>query len=71
MAATAFGSVSVVAFTLYGDTVKTNILNNLSGGPLLYANMAIVALQVRRLRGGQLLQELESFWEILRASTYT
>lgn len=46
MAATAFGSVSVVAFTLYGDTVKTNILNNLSGGPLLYANMAIVALQM-------------------------
>lgn len=35
-----------MAFTLYGDTVKTNILNNLSGGPLLYANMAIVALQM-------------------------
>ncbi|XP_042870539.1 amino acid transporter AVT1B-like [Penaeus japonicus] len=46
MAATTFGSVSVVAYTLYGQSVKTNILNNLSGGPLLYANMAIVALQM-------------------------
>ncbi|KAK8754501.1 hypothetical protein OTU49_016504, partial [Cherax quadricarinatus] len=43
---TLFGGISCVAFFLFGSSIKTNILNNLSHGPLLYFNMVVVSMQV-------------------------
>ncbi|XP_045603649.1 uncharacterized protein [Procambarus clarkii] len=41
-----FGGISLVAFFFFGSSVKTNILNNLSPGVLLYINMVIVSVQI-------------------------
>ncbi|XP_069940619.1 uncharacterized protein [Cherax quadricarinatus] len=43
---TLFGGISCVAFFLFGSSIKTNILNNLSHGPLLYFNMVVVSMQM-------------------------
>ncbi|XP_064094900.1 uncharacterized protein LOC135207218 [Macrobrachium nipponense] len=62
-----FITISGVAFSYYGDGVKPIILHNLSQGPLLYANMAIVALQVLMcvvLGSNALFQDLENTLQI-------
>ncbi|XP_071513099.1 uncharacterized protein [Panulirus ornatus] len=41
-----FLGITFAAYFLFGSSVKANILNNLSRGPLLYGNMAIVSMQM-------------------------
>ncbi|KAK7077871.1 hypothetical protein SK128_000227 [Halocaridina rubra] len=58
-----FLTISAVAYSYYGTGVKPNILNNITRGPLLYSNMAIVALQVLMcvvLGTNALFQDLEN-----------